>query len=69
MHWPCDQNIRLLAHRVALSKIRPERSAEVLEDLRAPPSHRLDARGGDRAGQYSITTDGQCRIRFVRSAA
>ena len=35
------------------------------DDLRMPPSHRLEALGGDRAGQHSIRINDQWRICFV----
>ena len=40
-------------------------AAAVLEDLRRPPGNRLEALGGDRAGQYSIRVNDQWRICFV----
>lgn len=40
-------------------------SAEVLEDLRIPPSNRLEALRGDRAGQHSIRINDKYRICFV----
>ena len=38
--------------------------ASALEDLREPPSNRLEALRGDRAGQYSIRINRQWRICF-----
>ncbi len=35
-----------------------------LEDLRVPPSHRLERLQGNRAGQYSIRINHQWRICF-----
>ena len=52
-------------HRVALRKLRQVGSAEVLEDLRAPPGNRLEALKGDRAGQHSIRINDQWRICFM----
>ena len=40
-------------------------SAEVLEDLPAPPGNRLEALKGDRAGQHSIRINDQWRICFM----
>lgn len=40
-------------------------AALVLEDLRLPPSHHLEALRGDRKGQHSIRINGQWRICFV----
>ena len=39
-------------------------AAEVLEDLRIPPSNRLEKLSGDRANQYSIRINKQWRICF-----
>jgi toxin HigB-1 len=39
-------------------------AAEVLADLRVPPSNRLEKLAGDRAGQYSIRINQQWRICF-----
>ena len=40
-------------------------SAVRLEDLRLPPSNRLEALTGDRKGQHSIRINDQWRICFV----
>ena len=40
-------------------------AAVALSDLRLPPSHRLEALRGDRAGQHSIRVNDQWRICFV----
>lgn len=39
-------------------------AAGALDDLRAPPGNRLEALGGDRAGQYSIRINDQFRLCF-----
>lgn len=39
------------------------------EDLSAPPSNRLEALSGDRAGQHSIRINGQWRICFTSGKA
>ena len=39
-------------------------AAVVLTDLRIPPSHRLEALRGDRAGQHSIRINDQWRVCF-----
>jgi len=36
-----------------------------LNDLQAPPSHRLEALRGDREGQHSIRVNNQWRVCFV----
>lgn len=38
--------------------------ARSLGDLRSPPSNRLEALRGDRAGQYSIRINDQWRVCF-----
>ena len=40
-------------------------AATPLDDLRIPPSNRLEALRGDRAGQYSIRVNDQWRLCFV----
>ena len=40
-------------------------AATCLEDLRLPPSHRLEALAGDRKGQHSIRVNDQWRICFT----
>ena len=40
-------------------------AADTLEDLCNPPSNRLHALSGDRAGQHSISINKQWRICFV----
>ena len=50
--------------RAALMKLLLIDAAEGLEDLRIPPSNRLEKLGGDRAGRYSIRINRQWRICF-----
>ena len=50
--------------RRALRKLEQIDAANVLSDLRVPPSNRLHALGGDREGQYSISINDQWRICF-----
>ena len=70
-----DRNTELLFHReasrrwaaiarVALRRLRLLHRAVRLDDLRVPPSNRLEALKGDRAGQYSIRVNDQYRICF-----
>ncbi len=49
------------------AKMRLDRidAAVVLDDLRIPPSHMLEALTGDREGQHSIRVSAQWRICFV----
>lgn len=49
----------------ALDKLRMLNRARTIDDLRNPPSNRLHALGGDRAGQHSISINMQWRICFV----
>jgi proteic killer suppression protein len=39
-------------------------AATTIEDLRLPPSHRLEALRGDRSGQHSLRINDQWRICF-----
>jgi proteic killer suppression protein len=49
------------------AKMRLDRLAAAvgLDDLRVPPSHRLEALKGNRAGQHSIRINDQWRVCFV----
>lgn len=40
-------------------------AAAALSDLRVPPSHRLEALNGDRAGEHSIRINDQWRVCFI----
>lgn len=51
--------------RRALNKLKLLDAAESLNDLRNPPSNRLHALTGDRAGQHSISINKKWRICFV----
>ena len=42
-------------------------AADALDDLRIPPSNRLEALSGERRGQYSIRINEQWRICFLWS--
>jgi proteic killer suppression protein len=55
------QDIQQTAYR----KLRYLNNANNLDDLRIPPSNRLEKLKGDRAGQYSIRINDQWRICFV----
>jgi proteic killer suppression protein len=52
---------------VALRKLDMIDAAQRLDDLRMPPSNRLEALSADRQGQHSIRINGQGRICFVWS--
>ena len=49
----------------AFMKLNAIDAAVSLEDLRLPPSNRLEALKGDRKGQHSIRVNDQWRICFV----
>jgi proteic killer suppression protein len=53
-------NIQNIARR----KLRMLNNANILEDLKVPPSNRLEPLKGDRKGQYSIRINVQWRICF-----
>jgi toxin HigB-1 len=40
-------------------------SASILSDLRIPPGNRLEALGGNRAGQHSIRINDNYRVCFT----
>lgn len=50
--------------RVALRKLMMIDNAEILADLRIPPSNHLEELHGNRKGQYSIRINDQFRICF-----
>jgi len=58
-------------HRTALRKLLILDAAESLNDLKVPPSNRLEKLMGDRKGQYSIRINERWRIcfRWVRGDA
>lgn len=49
----------------ARAKLLAIDAAGRLDDLRAPPSNRMEALQGDRRGQHSIRVNNQWRICFV----
>ncbi|MCY4620047.1 MAG: type II toxin-antitoxin system RelE/ParE family toxin [Chloroflexi bacterium] len=52
-------------HRRARMRLQRVIAAAALSDLRVPPSHRLEALSGDRAGQHSIRINDQWRVCFI----
>ncbi|MDY7031971.1 MAG: type II toxin-antitoxin system RelE/ParE family toxin [Thermodesulfobacteriota bacterium] len=54
------QNIQ----RAALKKLRMINRANIINDLRVPPSNHLELLHGKRKGQYSIRINDQWRICF-----
>jgi toxin HigB-1 len=55
---------RMIAKRAA-RKLEQLNAATSLDDLRVPPSNRLHALKGDRAGQHAISINDQWRICFA----
>ena len=51
--------------RIALRKLFMINAAETINDLRIPPTNRLEALHGDREGQHSIRINDQYRICFT----
>ena len=51
--------------RAAQKKLIMLDSARTLDALRSPPSNRLEALAGNRAGQHSIRINDQWRICFL----
>jgi proteic killer suppression protein len=64
--WFGDISLKLpvTIQAVARRKLRMLNNAHSLEDLRVPPSNRLESLKGDRKGQYSIRINVQWRICF-----
>jgi len=50
---------------VALRKLRMLNRASILNDLRVPPSNRLEQLKGRRKGQHSIRINNQWRVCFT----
>jgi len=50
--------------RRAMMRLQQLDSARVLDDLRQPPSNRLEALKGDRRGRHSIRINDQWRLCF-----
>ena len=46
-------------------KLHPLAAAVRLEELRQPPTNRLEALVGDRAGQHSISVNDRLRLCFT----
>ena len=59
----CPQSV----WHVAARKLEQLDSVVLLDELRIPPGNRLEALGGNRAGQYSIRINEQYRICFTWS--
>jgi toxin HigB-1 len=66
----CRRLPRDMLRRAAM-RLRQLDAATRLDDLRLPPSNRLELLKGDRAGQHSIRINNQWRVcfRFVNGDA
>lgn len=53
--------------RRSIVKLDQLNNAMILEDLRIPPSNRLEVLSGERAGQHSIRINDQWRLCFLWS--
>jgi len=60
----CPKGFPVRIFPVARRKLEALDAAERLNDLRIPPSNRLEALRGDRKGQYSIRINDQWRVCF-----
>ncbi|GHV85588.1 plasmid maintenance system killer protein [Spirochaetia bacterium] len=49
----------------AFTKLTSIHAANVIDDLRAPPSNHLEALKGDRKGQHSIRINDKYRVCFI----
>jgi proteic killer suppression protein len=58
------RKLPLELHRRARAKLLQLDDTQRFEDLRIPPSNRLEALHGDRDGQFSIRINQQWRICF-----
>jgi proteic killer suppression protein len=65
--WDGVRSRKLPPHiqKRALDRLMMIHAAEVLDDLKSPPSNRLHALRGERAGQHSVSINDQWRICFV----
>jgi proteic killer suppression protein len=50
---------------VALRKLRMLNNSHGINDLRSPPTNRLETLSADRTGQHSIRINGTWRVCFV----
>jgi proteic killer suppression protein len=60
----CSKKFPNDIQHVALRKLRMLNRATILNDLKVPPSNRLELLKGTRKGQYSIRINEQWRICF-----
>ncbi|MCZ7658971.1 MAG: type II toxin-antitoxin system RelE/ParE family toxin [Xanthobacteraceae bacterium] len=60
----CPRGFPADIFKVARRKLEAVNAAARLQDLRVPPSNRLELLKGDRKGQYSIRINDQWRVCF-----
>lgn len=60
----CPRGLPADIFKVARRKLEAVNAAARLQDLRVPPSNRLELLKGDRKGQYSIRINDQWRVCF-----
>ena len=59
-----SRKLPMAIHKRAAMRVTQLNAATRLEDLRLPPSNRLEALKGDRRGQWSIRINDQWRLCF-----
>lgn len=57
----CPRNL----WRVAARKLEQLDSVTLLEEMRIPPGNQLEARSGERKGQFSVRINEQYRVCFL----
>ena len=63
--WKMGGSVNGYNRVIALRKLRMLNRSQSLQDLRVPPSNRLEKLSGDRQEQYSIRINDQWRICFI----
>ena len=61
----CPKGFPQDLYKRSVVKLDQLQSASILDDLRIPPSNRLETLSGNRAGQHSIRINDQWRLCFV----
>ena len=64
-HGMVSKRLPLDIQTRAFNKLTAIHAANVIEDLKIPPSNHLEALKGDRKGQYSIRINDKYRVCFV----
>jgi len=63
-HREHSKKIPVDIQRIVFRKLRMLNRAQIINDLRVPPSNRLEKLRGNRTGQHSIRINDQWRICF-----